>query len=181
MIRNKSLAVMLMALVALGAGASAAGERREDPFHPAAPQETRQLAFLLGDWALDTPFGEATMHVETILDGFAIQVTQRYPSKDKKPDYVTTTIYVFDTVDKQWTGASVNTLGNRKFENGKFENGEFTFTVDGNMFNRQKVIRRNTYHQITANSFSLKQDSSGDQGETWKQGTYAFTAKRTQQ
>jgi pimeloyl-ACP methyl ester carboxylesterase len=162
----------------------------EDPFgtpHPAAAPEQAQLDFIIGEWRLATWFarpdgsrreGTATMRARYVLDGRGIEIVSRYPGTNGEPDYLSTRTLVYNTELSKWVGSGINTLGNRKDYEGSLVDGNLVVIQSGMLFQGRPGINRTTYHDISENSFRLRFDHSGDEGRTWQEGTFGYTATR---
>ena len=159
--------------------------------NPAAPAETSQLDFLIGDWVLHTKVvwaaddireKEAELSVRYILEGFAIQMVERHPPAPPpgNPDqaYWATTILNYDADNNKWTGASVNTLGNRKFVEGEFKDGVFTLVQTGKLFNSRTGSNRLVFENITPDSYEYRLEYTMQDWQDWQRGGYSYTAVR---
>lgn len=178
--------MILIGVILIGCGKETANRSA----HPAVPAEISQINFLIGEWELVTEIitskgdvyqNTARMTGEYILDGSGIMVTQRHqPMRKDRPVFISCEIYNFDTETQQWSGASVNTLGNRKFYDGKFSNNKLQFLQSGKLFQNETGINRITYSRISDNQFKCTVEHSPDSGETWETPQYSYIATRIQ-
>ena len=160
--------------------------------HPEAPAEVAQLEFLLGSWKLYTTFANAdgtVRHTEAelegsyILSGFGIQTVEVHtPDRTAFPEadstFVVTTIFNYDEENAKWSGASVNSLGNRKFVDGTFEDGKLVLIQSGKLFRGRQGQNRLTFFNITRDRFELQLDGYDEKTDTWDEGSYGYVATR---
>lgn len=164
------------------------GDRRD----PRAPEALDRLAFLLGEWKIETKFSyddgsssqvTARMKGHFALGGFAIETVNIHPTP-ADPDteiFVASTSYVIHPQSGKITAMSINTLGNRKFNEGEFIGGDLYITASGEMFRGSDHISRTRYFNITADRFESSLEVSMDDGATWRDGGYSavFTRAKT--
>ena len=148
---------------------------------PDAPSETAQFAFLVGDWHCKTsgrrPDGsiengpDATWTGYYILGGWAIQDDWVSPQPDGK-SFRGTNVRSFNPEvgkwDNRWLAA-----GSQKWKYyGAEKVGDTMVMTGGEGVDRQDrpFIDRNTFHEITDNSWKWRKDRSFDGGETWVEG-----------
>jgi len=154
--------------------------------HAQAPNETAQLAFLIGEWNLATWFpqpdgvkreGKAKMTARYVLDGFGVEVVSRYP-RPGQSDFVSVWTFVFNPSLKKWIGSGINTLGNRKDFEGAFEDGKLTLIQSGMLFQGRPGVNRLVFFDIGEDRFEHRSDHSKDDGKTWREGSFGFVATR---
>lgn len=190
----RNLLVVLFALCLSLPFVSSADERlgSASKRHPEAPAEVAQLEFLLGSWKLDTTFTNAdgtVRHTEAelegsyILSGFGIQTVEVHtPDRTAFPEvdstFVVTTIFNYDEDNAQWSGASVNSLGNRKFVDGTFEGGKLVLIQNGKLFRGRQGQNRLTFFNITEDRFELQLDWYDEKTDAWHEGSYGYVATR---
>lgn len=154
--------------------------------HQDAPAELAQLAFVIGEWKLDAWFAQngdvkrkttATLKASYVLDGFGIQMENRYP-RSGQADFVGTNLFVFNTRLNKWIGSGINTLGNRKDFEGTIGDGKLLMVQTGMQFQGRPGINRVTFFPISDKEFKLRYDYSPDSGTTWHEGTFGYTATR---
>ena len=156
--------------------------------NPEAPEETSQFAFLIGEWSCsirrlqrDGRLGEPTLATWTgryILDGWAIQ-----------DDWVST-----DAQGRVSHGLNIRSFNH---ESGKWDNrwlearSRRWLYFEAEMIGESMVmtsdprrdaagrpyLARNTFHDISANSWSWRQDRSFDGGATWLEGVAVIEAR----
>ena len=152
----------------------------ENP-NPAAPKETAQFAFLVGEWdctirrmrpdgSLGAPTG-ATWTGKFILDGWAIQDYWVSTNAEGGAAHGTN-IRSFNpetgkwdnrwlaSGDLQWLYFSAEKIGETMVMTG----GERTDAAG------RSYLVRNTFHDISADSWKWRQDRSADAGSTWLNG-----------
>jgi len=149
--------------------------------NPNGPPELARYDFLIGDWDLvvtnTTPAGEtrvnkAKWHNIWIGKGYVVQQVWRsaYTIGNEFRSY--------DAKQGKWVGQNI-------YFNSNWRATEIEF-VDGNMIvynphaEDQNGIftNRETYYDITENSFKIKSDRSDDGGESWRPGRYVIEATR---
>ena len=154
--------------------------------HPKAPAEFGQFAFVIGQWKLDAWFlqadgskqeSQADLNAGYTLDGFGIRLESRYPAENG-PDFVGVNTFVFNPRVGKWIGSGINSLGNRKDFEGGLEEGKMVFLQTGMQFGGRPGINRITFFPISKNQFKLRYDYSADNGQTWREGTFGYTATR---
>lgn len=189
-------AFMVVLLAALTPASTQAEQRLGDATkpHEQAPPEVAQLAFLVGQWKARTTFKNAdgterhtTFDLEGryILSGYGIQIVEVHtPDRKAFPEvdstFVTTTVFNYDTDNDQWSGASVNSLGNRKFVDGRFEDGKLVLIQNGKLFRNRKGQNRLTYFNISADQFELTLDYCDEKTDAWVNGSYSYVATRVE-
>lgn len=156
---------------------------------PRAPSGLSKLAFLIGEWDMDTSFlikGETThsaakLRARYAMGGFAIEVEEVHPAlgSPEVPIFVSTELWVIRPGSLATVGVAHNTLGNRKFLEASIEDGKLLVVAHGEMFKGAKIINRTIYSNIGADRFELANEVSGDGGRTWKDGGYSAVATRT--
>ncbi len=117
------------------------------------------------------------------MSGYGIQVVEIHtPDRTVFPEggetFVVTTIFNYDTDNRKWSGASVNSLGNRKFVDGGFENGKLVLIQKGKLFRNRQGQNRLTFFNITADRFELALDSYDEKTDSWSVGGYGYVATR---
>jgi len=152
------------------------GERNEN-----APPELAMYDFVIGDWDATVTFtkpdgsevkGKARWHNIWIGNGYVVMQEWRSPYT------VGSEFRSYDAEKKKWLGQNI-------YFNSDWRATEIEFN-DGNMivFNPHAkdkngpFINRETYYDISENSFKIKSDRSYDGGKTWQPGIYAIAAIR---
>lgn len=155
--------------------------------NPAAPPETAQLDWMIGNWDIVSkdlqPDGshttsKARMTIYYVLDGFAIQEDFRALDQQGKVVFRGMAVRSFDPVAKQWTitWLMANVPGITEVI-GEFKDGQFIQTGKG-FDGMGKFISRATYSGIGPDHFSFKLDRSYDNGKTWLEGFNLIEAER---
>ena len=170
----------------LAALAGCGGQMEDSPYaqyrlgriHPQAPPETEQLGQLVGVWRAEqsTRNRDGTWPEQTttadwiwfyILDGHAIQDDWISPPlDDATATHRTrgTNIRIFDPSEGKWKMAWIdnNTRRLATFE-ATAEDGKVVMVGHDN----QGQLARNTFHNITHDSFDWLKEWSSDDGQTW--------------
>ena len=162
--------------------------------HPDAPPEVEQLEFLLGRWQIHATFTnadgserhtEAELEGRYILSGYGIQIVEVHtPDRTAFPEvdstFVTTTVFNYDTDNGKWSGASVNSLGNRKFVDGTFDDGRLVLTQRGKLFRGREGRNRLTFFNIGSDRFEYRLDYYDEATDSWTNGSYRYVATRAE-
>lgn len=186
MMTMRRVFAILTGLMLLAQISSAMG--REGP-NPAAPPETAQFEFIIGKWRCKTRFmtsdgtfseGEATWIGRWTLGGWAIKDDWYSKGPDGK-DFQGFNIRSFNPRTGKWDNRWLPqvTLQWRYYESemvgdtmvmtggtGEDANGAFT--------------DRNTFYDITDNSWKWRKDRSYDGGQTWNEGVGFIEATRAE-
>ncbi|GJL93950.1 MAG: hypothetical protein DHS20C05_03550 [Hyphococcus sp.] len=161
------------------------GDMRDDR----APEALGKLAFLIGDWdiesAYDQPDGsvltsKARMTGRYTLGGFGVE-TQGVHATLGNPDidvFVSTHIYMVHPKSGDIAAIAINTLGNRKFNDGEFIGEDFIVIASGEMFNGADVINRSRFFNMTEDRFQTALEVSEDGGKTWQDAGYSSVYTR---
>lgn len=177
------LSIFLFLGIALAAGDKVIPQG----MNPAAPPETAQLAFTLGNWdlvskSLQADGGyrttSATSTTYFILDGFAIQDDFRALDPSGRVVFRGTSIRTFDPRTKKWSikwlmaGESGMTL-----ITGELKDGQFVMEGKGSDGGGE-FMERATYLNISADHYSFKMSRSFDGGKTWIENFNLIEATR---
>lgn len=154
--------------------------------NPAAPPETSQYSFIIGKWDCATRFlnpkgeykeGHAVWTGSYILDGWAIQ--DLWASEGPKGTFYGLNIRSFNKKTGKWD--------NRWLPQGTLEWKYFESHLDGDSMvmiggegtdSRGPFVDRNTFFDITENSWHWRKDRSWDGGKTWFEGVGFIDATR---
>jgi len=149
--------------------------------NPKAPPETAEFDFVIGDWdAVITwapPGGKpltysAKWHNHWIVDGFVVMQEWRGP-------FLTgTEIRSWDRRQKKWTGRNVYVNGVWHETTAKFEDDKMVVIIEDAEDKNGPFKNRETYDEITENSFKMHSDRSYDGGKTWEKGRYSMVVTR---
>ena len=155
--------------------------------HEKAPEEIGQMAFLIGKWKLTTWFtlpdgsrkeSSAFLTARYCLNGFGIEAESHYPAEGGFPDFFSRAVYVYNKRLGKWVGTGINNLGNRKQFEVSFKDGKMISIQSGMLFEGRKGINRITYSEMEKASFKLIHEHSPDDGETWQEPAFGYTAER---
>ena len=186
-------AVLLALLAAIISSPALGGEgipSRADAPNPAAPAETEQYSFLVGNWSCKTRFikpdgktyneGEATWIGHYILGGWAIQDYWMSTLPDGKTFYGTN-IRSFNPKTKKWDNRWLP-MGSLQWSYFESEKVEETMVMTGGEGKdpRGEFIDRNTFYEIKADSWAWRKDRSYDGGKTWLEGIGFIYATRAE-
>ncbi len=177
-------ALLITATSVLGARPSEAEFGR---LNPEAPPETRQFAFLIGEWECTqkamAPDGRsyrestATWSGRFILDGWAIQDDWVSP-RPGGGSFHGTNIRSFNPKTRKWDNRWLP-AGSLQWKYFEAEQVGDTMVMTGEGEDpRGKFVDRNTFHNIREDSWSWRKDRSYDGGETWIEGVATIEAKR---
>jgi hypothetical protein len=159
------------------------------PINSAAPTETAQYAFIIGVWNCKTRFmnqkgeygeGRATWTGRLILDGWAIQddwVSQAPGGGQLHGTNIRSFNSQAGKWDNRWLAAG--SLQWKYFESEQV--GETMVMIGGEGKDpRGAFIDRNTFYDISDDSWSWRKDRSYDGGKTWIEGIGFIEATRAE-
>lgn len=179
--------VFLAFVLIAGSPAMAASHDRQP--HP--PPELEALAFLIGDWDLETSFAQADgtrrtasarLSARATADGFGLLVEESHPyGDDPYGRFASSVIYMVHPKTRTIVGASNNSLGNRKHYDVTVGDGYITIEQSGELFGGRQGTNRHTLFDISANRYALRLDSCDLDGKNCTEGTYSYIANRQKQ
>jgi len=151
--------------------------------NPAAPEETAQFDFVIGDWDVvinwHGPDGqvttyEAKWHNIWIVDGRVVMQEWRGP-------YIRgAEMRQFDAQAGHWVGFNIYPGGGvPKPTTANFVDGEMMVVIEGTSDARGDFLNRETYFNIEVDSWETRSDRSYDEGATWERGAYDMVATRS--
>jgi len=154
-----------------------------------APEKLRELAFLIGEWSLESTTrmadGSIQIHPGWMsarfgMAGFAVETVSVHPpfGPEDFGHFAGTQIFTIHPETSKIAGVSINSLGNRKTLEGDTFSGEVVTTASGEMFGGGDFMNRTTYFNITADRFETKLEVSSDGGQTWYNNGYTLVASR---
>jgi hypothetical protein len=157
--------------------------------NPAAPAETEQFAFAIGEWACTTrsrqPDGSikesapATWTFYYILDGWAIQ-DDWIAKQPNGSTFYGTNVRSFNRESGKWDNRwlPIGSLQWKQYESEQV--GDIMVMTGGHGKDAQgrEFVDRNTFHTITESSWSWRKDRSFDGGQTWIEGVFFIDAQR---
>lgn len=173
--------------VATSPSASASDDAPFGTLSPKAPPETAQYAFLIGEWRCRTKYmrpdgtfseGTATWTGRYILDGWAIQDVWESPQPDGTV-FQGTNIRSWNPEIGAWENRWLpqGTLQWKRFESSMVD-GTMVMTGGTGVDPLGSFVDRNTFHEITEDSWTWRKDRSWDDGETWIEGVGWIYAER---
>ncbi len=154
--------------------------------HADAPPELAALAFLIGDWDLETSFAlpdgtrrtaAARLQARYALGGFGILVEETH-GFGQGQTFVGGVLYTVDPKTRRIVGASNNTLGNRKQLEVTVEDDRIVIVQSGELFDDRKGFNRHTLSEIGPDRYVLRLDACAEDGETCTENTYSYRAAR---
>jgi hypothetical protein len=186
----RTLFSILLALIPVTVWAGEEGGPRDfGALNPAAPPETAQFSFAIGEWACTTrgrqPDGSvkegapATWTFYYILDGWAIQDNWVVRRPDRS-EFRGTNIRSFNPQTGKWDNRWLP-IGSLQWKYYEAEQVGDTMVMTGGRgkdAQEREFVDRNTFHSITENSWSWRKDRSFDGGKTWIEGVFFIDAKR---
>jgi hypothetical protein len=184
---NRLLCLMTAAWVAFPAISSRA-QSDYGTLNPAAPPETAQYSFIIGKWDCKTKFltqsgeyseGHATWTGSYILDGWAIQ--DLWASDRENGTYYGLNIRSFNPKEGKWDNRWI-AQGNLQWKYFQSEMVDDTMVMTGGEGTDQRgdFVDRNTFYEITEDSWRWRKDRSWDGGETWFEGVGFIEATRSE-
>lgn len=192
---NKKFAVaaMMGAISALTLGGEAVAQEKPIIYQPTpdspigkrnvkGPAALAEFDFVIGDWDVvitwTPPNAEpltykAKWHNHWIVDGLVVMQEWRGP-------YLTgTEIRSWDRRQKKWTGRNVYVNGIWHETTAEFKDGKMIVIIENAEDRNGPFKNRETYHEITDDSFKMYSDRSYDGGQTWETGRYSMVVTRT--
>ncbi|MEZ6023238.1 MAG: hypothetical protein R3C16_07485 [Hyphomonadaceae bacterium] len=158
-----------------------------DPDSPIGARNPRgapglaQFDFVIGDWDADITFRppgrdplnyRGRWHNSWIVDGFVVMQEWRGP-------YATgAELRHYDPQTDTWSGFNVYVGQPFRTTTARREGDTMIVLIEGNADQRGPFINRETYSDITENSFHLRSELSYDGGATWERGRYELVATR---
>jgi len=152
------------------------GERNES-----APPGLARYDFLIGDWDADVSFNKiaggtinfkARWHNTWISNGYVVQQEWRGP-------YTTGVEFrSYDPREEKWLGQNIYFNKSWKATEIEFDGGKMIVYITQAEDQNGPFLARETYYDITQDSFKIRSDRSDDGGETWQPGAYVIEARR---
>lgn len=147
------------------------------------------LAFLLGEWRVrstyrspDRSVTQAGGHVigRVAVGGQAIELDGVHddPSAPSAGRFHDSHTWMLHPKTGKLTGITINSLGDRKFDDGDVVDGDLVVTSHGEMFNGGAFINRQRMHRASADRIELTLEVSTDEGKTWRDGGYSAVWER---
>ena len=138
--------------------------------------------FLIGDWdvvitwqpknAIANSY-RAKWHNHWVVDGRVVMQEWRGPTLTGAE------MRFYDRATKSWSGHNIYADGAWRETTAKTVGDTLQVIILGHNKARGDFLNRETYFNITKNSFEMKSDISLDQGKTWQNGAYHMIVERT--
>jgi hypothetical protein len=156
--------------------------------NPGAPKETTQFSFLVGAWDCTTRFlkpdgkgyldGAASWLGYYVLDGWAIQDDWISIQPDGS-EFHGTNIRSFNPKTRKWDNRWLP-MGSLQWKYYEAEKVKDTMVMIGGEGKdaRGEFVDRNTFYDISADSWRWRKDRSYDGGKTWIKGIGYIEASR---
>ncbi len=151
---------------------------------PRANEALDALSFFIGEWKLATRFerpnadpvkATGRLTARYGIGGFGIILEEVHAAGPNVfVDHIAYTIARDGTI----VAVGINTIGNRKSRTAAWQGENLIVTESGDLFAAAPGINRMTYSDITPTSFKLNLERSTDDGQTWSDAGYSFTATR---
>ena len=156
---------------------------------PAAPPETNQFAFLVGEWDCTTrdlkldgsghTEGRAKWTGYWILGGWAIQDDWESPTPDGGA-FRGTNIRSFNPRTRKWDvrWLPAGTLQWKQYEAEKVGDTMVMIGGEGKSASGRAFVDRNVFHEMGADSWKWRKDRSFDGGHAWREGISFIECRR---
>ena len=159
-----------------------AGEDDYGKIHPKAPAELSQFEFLKGKWDVDTRWkkkdGTHTDYKATFTCSWVVGGTV-FQQEWKGPYTTGREFRRYNAKKGKWEGYNIY-MGNGWVPTEcVFKNGQMIVFIHVDD-QRGKFLARETYFNITENSWEMKSERSSDDGKTWEEGNYSLKATRSE-
>ena len=150
--------------------------------NPVLTGEGEAFDFLIGDWDAIITWqpknGEsntyrAKWHNHWVVDGRVVMQEWRGPALTGAE------LRFYDIDSKSWTGRNIYADGDWRETKAIPEGDHLVVTIFGHNEARGDFLNRETYSNITENSFEMSSDISLDEGKTWTKGDYRMIVTKT--
>ena len=150
--------------------------------NPALTGEGKAFDFLIGDWDVvitwqpknaEPDTYRAKWHNHWVVDGRVVMQEWRGPTLTGAE------FRFYDIKSKSWTGRNIYADGDWRETKARPEGDNLVVTIFGHNEARGEFLNRETYSNISENSFEMKSDISLDKGKTWTNGDYQMIVTRT--
>ncbi|MFC2953864.1 hypothetical protein ACFOOP_18140 [Marinicaulis aureus] len=156
---------------------------------PRAGEALAKLDFLVGDWSIKSTYSQADgstvesqakMNSRYTMGGFAIEAESihAFPRDPANNIFVSTHIFMAHPKTERIAAIAINTLGNRKFNDGEFIENDFVVVASGEMFGGSDHLELTRYTNISDSRFETRSEISEDGGATWRDGGYSAVYTR---
>ena len=184
-----ALAALLLAPVPLAAqhrGSAA-------PPPSAAPRESSQFDFLVGQWEVvaqpkaatlaqrihGAPKLPGTWKAWRALDGWGVEDELRLTDPSGNPRLLSHHVRFYDGAARRWTISNVDVYkGATSTSAAEWRGGEMLVSGKGTDEEGKAYLSRATFSKITPSSFSYRIDRSFDGGKSWTEGVTRIEARR---
>ncbi len=149
--------------------------------NPALTGEGEAFDFLMGDWDViitwhpensEPDTYRAKWHNHWVVDGRVVMQEWRGPTLTGAE------FRFYDIKSKSWTGRNIYADGAWRETKAQSDGDNLVVTIFGRNEARGDFLNRETYSNVTENSFEMKSDISLDDGKTWKKGDYRMIVTR---
>ncbi len=159
----------------------------------AAPKESAQFDFLVGQWEITAEPKAATLAQRVhgvpklagtwkawrAFDGYGIEDEIRLTDKAGNPNLLTNTTRFYETKTRHWVIAAIDVFkGQSSQSTAEFRSGDLVVSGRGVDSDGKAYISRATFLKIAPASFTYRLDRSFDDGKTWSEGITLIEAKR---
>ena len=150
--------------------------------NPSLDDEGEAFDFLIGDWdvvitwePINNPKDtyRAKWHNHWVIDGHVVMQEWRGPSLTGAE------FRFFDTKTKTWTGRNIYVDGAWRDTEAVTDGDKLIVTIFGHNQARGDFLNRETYFNISKDSFEMKSDISLDDGKNWRKGDYHMIVTRS--
>lgn len=159
----------------------------------AAPKETSQFDFLVGQWELTaspkaTTLGQKIHGVPKLIgvwkawrafDGWGIEDEVRLTDGSGNPRAFSHATRFYDAKTRRWNVASIDvTRGTSATSTAEWRGAEMVINGRGTDEDGHAYLSRATFTKISNAGFTYRLDRSTDNGATWTEGITTIVAKR---
>lgn len=147
------------------------------------PDGLKEFDFVIGDWDVTITWQShnaepltynAKWHNHWVINGLVVMQEWRGP-------FLTgAELRAFDANTGKWTGQNIYPGGRSPWHRttAEFRDGQMMVTIEDGRDQRGTFLNRETYFDISENSFRMKSERSYDDGATWEKGAYEMICHR---
>lgn len=158
-----------------------------------APAEAAQFDFLIGQWELEVkpkvgglaamihgaPRLVGTWKAWRAFDGFGVDDELRIVDASGNPSSLTHAMRIYDRNAGHWKVTAVDVYRSRVTSaTAQWQDGEMRLEGRGVDAEGKPYVTRTRYHDIGPDRFTLEQDRSTDDGQSWDEGVLVIEATR---
>ncbi|MBT3605025.1 MAG: hypothetical protein HN521_18345 [Candidatus Latescibacteria bacterium] len=150
---------------------------------PDLPKELSQFDFVIGEWDVHIFWrGKDGKWVDYNATWRCSRLAGEYMvHQDWDGPYLKGSEFkAWDKKKKKWVGHNFYAGGEWAQTESEFVNGEMIVFISGVSDDRGRYLNRETYSDISEDSFQMKSDRSYDDGKTWEPGRYRLEVTRKQ-